>query len=115
MSRLTLLDDMPSKTELEFCVVVACQSVHAQRIGFLQDTFRPRNGPESSLVYGQLRVDNVAHELELRVPHGVHNGQYDGARLVQVRLSQLQYGGNIFRASVVCFRPVQCGQILWQH
>ena len=87
MPGLRLLDDMPPETELEFCVVVACQSVHTQCIGFLQNTFGPRDDPESSLVYGQLAIGDVAYELEFRVPHGVHNGQDDGLRLVQVGLS----------------------------
>jgi hypothetical protein len=87
MSGLRLLDDMPPETKLEFCVVVACQSVHSQRIGFFQDSFGSCDDPECSLVYGQLRVDDVAYELEFGVPHGVHDRKDDGARLIQVLLS----------------------------
>lgn len=86
---LRLPNDMLSTTKLEPRVIVASQSVHAQSIGFPQDAFVTRDDSESSIVYGQLRIDDVAYKLEFRVPHGVHNGQDDGTRLIQVGLSQL--------------------------
>ena len=87
ISGLRFLDHMPPEIKLQLCVNVACQSVHSQRISLLQKTFGPRNDSEGPFVDGQLRVDNVADELELGVQHGVHDCQDDGVRFVQVELS----------------------------